>query len=117
MPGKFSHVVIEGSHQILLPDVVANTPEVADDDSFMWVTGKFCVTPGCKCSLRKLEDLRSSRALPGQEAAAEQAGGAELLKFPRPWSPNSRTWILSESNRASKLCIRFPGIAGDAQFA
>ena len=87
VPGKFSHVVIEGSHQILLPDVVANTPEVADDDSFMQVTGKFCVTPGCKCSLRKLEDVRSSRAFPGQEAAAEQAGGAELAEVPEALEP------------------------------
>ena len=47
----------------------------------------FCVTPGCKCGLRKLEDVRSGRALPGQEAAAEQAGEAELAEVPEALEP------------------------------
>ena len=51
---------------MLLPSIVQNTPEVADDQVFTEVIGPFCVTPGCSCNLRKLSDLAlAGRGLPG----------------------------------------------------
>ena len=62
----FNHIVWEGRHKVLLPSIVQNTPEVADDQVFTEVVGPFCATPGCSCNLRKLSDLAlAGRGLPG----------------------------------------------------
>ena len=67
--GRFSHVVIEGEHDVLCPEVIANTPEVSDSDCFTRVSGKLCLTSGCTCRLRKFKDVLANLGMPGQDVA------------------------------------------------
>ena len=37
--GSFNHVVWEGQHQIVVPDIVCATPEIADDQKLRTISG------------------------------------------------------------------------------
>ena len=71
---EFNHVVWSGVHEVLVPTIVANTPEVGDGQSFEKLSGTFCATTGCPCKLPKLADrLSNARGLPGQVPEAAEA--------------------------------------------
>ena len=79
-----NHIIWEGSHRILIPSIVANTPELADSQRFRTISGRFCATPGCRCPLKKLTSvIEDHRGFPAAveaqaevEAEAKAANGA-----------------------------------------
>jgi len=68
---SFNHVVWQGQHQLVVPDIVCATPEGADDQKFRTISGKFCTTPSCQCSLPKLYVYLPDRGFPGRVADGE----------------------------------------------
>ena len=66
----WNHVVWEGQHEVLNTEIVSNTPEIRDGQSFKTIRGPYCATAGCGCSLRKLSDAVAEKGFPG--AAAEE---------------------------------------------
>ena len=71
----FDHIVWEGTHSVIVPSIVQNTPEIHDSQVFKQITGPACATEGCKCSLPKLSSLLAERCFPAVEPQEQDAGG------------------------------------------
>ena len=83
-----NHVIWEGVHRVLVPQVVANTPEVKDDQEFFDVVGPVCATAGCRCGIRKLSDALCERFLPAVAAVAAEPAVVEAEEAnPQPVVP------------------------------
>ena len=54
--GQWNHVTWSGKHEVLIPRIVANTLGVSDDQTFSTISGTYCATAGCGCSLPKLTE-------------------------------------------------------------
>ena len=52
----WSHVVWHGKHDIVVPRINSNTPDLADGDTTVPIEGTFCATAGCGCDLAKLSN-------------------------------------------------------------
>jgi hypothetical protein len=76
--GDFSHVTWSGTHEILIPDIVANTPEIQDGTVTKTISGNFCATAGCQCGLQKLSDA----------VGYVWHGGSQLHGFPAASAPS-----------------------------
>lgn len=115
---SWNHVVWQGSHKVLVLKIVANMPEVRDDQTFETVLGPLCSTPACACSLRKLHEIledprgfparaekAEKRDQPGEEAEAAGAaadGHAEVADDADPYAVESRTKALN--SHSGKRC-------------
>ena len=69
---EYSHVVWHGSHDIVCPEINANTPALRDGTRKIKLTGDFCATAGCQCGLRKLSHVATEAwekgiGMPAQE--------------------------------------------------
>ena len=80
----YSHIVWHGSHDIVIPEVSANTPALRDGTKTINLTGDFCATAGCRCSLRKLSHVATEAWEKGIGMPAKENTGMHVASEVKP---------------------------------
>ena len=74
-----NHIVWHGSHSILVPSMMDDTPEVADGQQYQTIKGSCCATLGCQFELPKMLEAIADRGFAGAKLQAAGRNHRQMI--------------------------------------